>query len=366
MNDSSYHTQNTDNDTYTSDSERSDFSGNQAPPPPPYGERDDSIKTTFSRMGFAIALLTVSMIAAQYLLSYIMVLCNPHVGSYWWANMIISVVPLYGVALPILLFMLKKIPAAPHNTRMNSGYAVYDKPAFGWKQWLRLFIMGMGLMYIGSYIGDFLMNFLTLLTGYSYENPLNELVESFPLWATLLMTCVIAPLGEEFIFRKLFIDRARRFGDTAAILLSGLIFGLFHGNFFQFFYAAFLGILLAYIYTRTGNLWWCAGMHAAANLMGGIVIPALAAFLPTEPDVMLTNGQLAVSLLLMVWIYGTMIAALVFFIKRFGWRALSPDPAMRSTGTILREAVGSAGMIVMLVLLLGMVALSLIPPELLL
>ena len=67
-----------------------------------------------------------------------------------------------------------------------------------------------------------------------------------------------------------------------SILLSGLLFGLFHGNLFQFFYAAAVGMILAYVYTRTGRYLWCVAMHAIINLMGSIVIPALAALLPAD------------------------------------------------------------------------------------
>ena len=46
------------------------------------------------------------------------------------------------------------------------------------------------------------------------------------------------------MFRKLLIDRIVPFGQRVAVVVSGLAFGLFHGNFYQFFYAFSLGAVL--------------------------------------------------------------------------------------------------------------------------
>ncbi len=362
MNDSDFRPNEADNDTYTSSdftTEHTNFTGAFRAPAP-----DVRVETrrTFSRLGLAISLLVVGMFVAQYAFMFLMLWLDPNIGEKWWANWVLSVVPLYGVGLPILLLALKKIPVAPHNAQIDSGYGLYDKPAFRLKNWLMLLVMGFGCMYIGSIIGNVLMETLSALVGYSYANGLEEMVDTAPLWATAFVTCIVAPLGEEFIFRKLFIDRARRFGDTTAILLSGILFGLFHGNLFQFFYAAMLGIILAYIYTRTGNFWWCAGMHAVANLMGGVVIPQLSQFLPEDPEAVLTMPQMLVSILLSVWIYGVIIGAIVILIKRLRWRALSPAPNRRAAGEVLRDAMANPGMIFLMILLVAMIVLALIPP----
>ena len=57
-------------------------------------------------------------------------------------------------------------------------------------------------------------------------------------WFTFTFSVVLAPVMEELIFRKVLIDRTIVYGDKAAVVLSGLLFGVFHGNFHQFFYAS--------------------------------------------------------------------------------------------------------------------------------
>ncbi len=348
------------NDTYSADDVA--IPSTPTPPLPPAGNPAPDTKKLFSKVGFAIVLLIVGMYAANILLSSLLLTFYPDAASAWWINWVMSVLPLYGAGLPILYLLLRKVPVAPHNRTVRVGWMPEDKPTFGIKQWLLILVMGFGCMYIGSLMGTILMETLSDMVGYDYANQLETTVNDSPLWATFIVTCIIAPLGEEFIFRKLFIDRARRCGDTVAILLSGILFGLFHGNLFQFFYAAMLGILLAYVYTRTGNLWWCVGMHAAANLMGGIVIPAIGKIIPEDIELTPTMPQLAANLFLSLWIYGTMIACVVLFFVRLKRRSLSPDAENRPLARVMTEAVLNPGMIVLILLLVALIALNLIPP----
>ena len=79
-----------------------------------------------------------------------------------------------------------------------------------------------------------------------------------------------APLGANWCRNKLLIDRIHVYGEGTAIVLSGVAFGLFHGNLSQFFYAAFLGCMFAFLYVRTGRILYPILLHAAINLLGGL------------------------------------------------------------------------------------------------
>ena len=93
---------------------------------------------------------------------------------------------------------------------------------------------------------------------------------------------VLAPVFEELVFRKVMVDRVLPYGEWPAILFSGITFGLFHGNLTQFFYAALLGMVLAYVYIRTGNILYSIGLHACVNFLGGVLpmlFPAITGFI---------------------------------------------------------------------------------------
>lgn len=241
-----------------------------------YAQRLADSRRTYSRLGVAVSVLFLVYFVMSYVFSYVAYYVFPSIYDQWWFTWVCSVVPLYGFGLPAFLLCLRRVDKGAHDPNFVSCGYIYEKPKFHLGHFCLFAVVGLGITYIGSYIGQGLMNWLSLLTGYDYQNSLSDAVENSPTWIVFLCTVIIAPIGEEFIFRKLFIDRARRYGDTAAILMSGLLFGLFHGNFFQFFYAFMLGLIMAYMYTYTGKLYWSVGMHMFINLMGSIVMPGLA------------------------------------------------------------------------------------------
>ena len=319
-------------------------------------------KNTFSRLGLAVAVLMIATTVGEYAIAFLLLWLDPALASAWWANWLVSIVPLYGIGLPLMYLTLCTLPPAPHNAVCSNGFVSYEKPAFKAKDWVRILFLGFGCMYIGSIVSSVLMNVLSGLTGYPYANALEDMMDNSPVWVTLVGGCVLGPLGEEFIFRKLFIDRARRFGDVPAILLSGILFGLFHGNLFQFFYATALGILLAYIYTRTGNIWLSVAMHAVVNLVGGVIVPTLAEMIPEDVTMSVTLPQMLVSLLISVWAYGSIVAAIVLLIQRFKWRVVSASPDLRPTRSVLQDAVSNPGMIAALAVLVVIILVGLVVP----
>ncbi len=67
---------------------------------------------------------------------------------------------------------------------------------------------------------------------------------------TLIFTAFIAPVFEEIIYRHLLLRSLKPIGDTPAIILSALVFGLAHGNFDQFAYAFLSGIIFGLVAVR--------------------------------------------------------------------------------------------------------------------
>ncbi|MCK4235653.1 MAG: CPBP family intramembrane metalloprotease [Candidatus Krumholzibacteria bacterium] len=86
--------------------------------------------------------------------------------------------------------------------------------------------------------------------------------------AVAVGTVVIAPLSEELIFRG-FIQRIfqRNMRGVLAVVLAGLIFGVCHFVPSVIPGVAFLGILLGYLFLRTGNLIYPVIAHGGYNLV---------------------------------------------------------------------------------------------------
>ncbi|MCH5324458.1 MAG: CPBP family intramembrane metalloprotease [Eubacterium sp.] len=85
--------------------------------------------------------------------------------------------------------------------------------------------------------------------------------------AMLISIAVIAPLAEEIIYRRLLMTPLRVLGDVPAVVLSSLIFGLMHGNFDQFCYGFFGGIIFGLTVIRYGSVKHSIALHAFHNLL---------------------------------------------------------------------------------------------------
>ncbi len=82
----------------------------------------------------------------------------------------------------------------------------------------------------------------------------------------LLAVSVVAPIAEELFFRGfLFTAFLQRLPLAVSAVLSGVIFGLGHGDPWNALPLAAIGIVLALIYRRTGNLWSNIIAHGMNN-----------------------------------------------------------------------------------------------------
>jgi membrane protease YdiL (CAAX protease family) len=89
--------------------------------------------------------------------------------------------------------------------------------------------------------------------------------------ANFVVIAVIAPIVEELLFRGIGFHLLRRFGDTTAILATGLMFGLYHGLVNALPILALFGIALAWLRARTRSVYPGMLVHAAFNSVALIV-----------------------------------------------------------------------------------------------
>ena len=111
--------------------------------------------------------------------------------------------------------------------------------------------------------------FLTSVTGLFVENAASTtvaLVNPYPFIVQLILIAVMPAFVEEVTFRGLFYGAYRKSDKyLGAIVLSGVLFGLFHLNFDQFVYATFMGIVLAKLTEATGSILSSMLAHFAFN-----------------------------------------------------------------------------------------------------
>jgi len=89
-----------------------------------------------------------------------------------------------------------------------------------------------------------------------------------PLWSSFLVTAIFAPIFEEWLCRGMVLRGLLAGGKMKpgwAIVVSALFFALIHMNPWQALNAFILGLLMGYIYYRTGNLWLTMFIHFINN-----------------------------------------------------------------------------------------------------
>ncbi len=81
-----------------------------------------------------------------------------------------------------------------------------------------------------------------------------------------IMIAVAAPILEEILFRGVILRALlKKYSPWKAILISALVFGVFHMNPWQFLYATVLGLYLGYIYWKTRSLFYPILIHWLLN-----------------------------------------------------------------------------------------------------
>ncbi len=303
----------------------------------------------FSRVGFSFFALIVLDIVIELVLDVILTAFAPGAvsrwPSLWW---VVVMAPQYLVAMPVCVLILKRLPAM--QIRQNG---------LGGRSWFRMLCISLFIMIVGSIIGDLLCSLISRLTPLNLSSTTTNMMMTGNLWVVFLFTVIIAPVIEELIFRKVLIDRTIVFGDRTAIIMSGLLFGLIHGNFYQFFYAFGLGCLFAYVYIRTGKIRHTISFHMIVNFLGGFVgvlllqvfesVSASGSFQEFYFSILAHFGVLFGLLLLELLPYVLAIAGLIMFCITFRRRTLFTGEYAMPAGETGKALFGNAGMILFLI-----------------
>lgn len=90
---------------------------------------------------------------------------------------------------------------------------------------------------------------------------------------TLIASGIIGPVLEELIFRGIIYNNLKKYTSfIKSIVVTGLLFGIFHGNLIQFIYAFLFNIILIKVYERDNNILSPIIVHISANTIITLVL----------------------------------------------------------------------------------------------
>lgn len=291
-------------------------------------------KKEFSSIGIRMLISTVIILALQVGVQALALSLFPQWQDNFTILLTVTMLPLYLLGFPIafLLMRNKEVPAIEKHS-MTFGQLVIT------------FLMLYGIMIIGNLIGLAITAGIGVLKGAPVQNALLNVVTGGNLWVTAIFTVLCAPAYEEFLFRKLICDKVIKYGEGCAVVMSGLIFGLFHMNFNQFFYAFFLGCFLAFLYVKTGNLKYTILLHMVINFFGSVLGGIILSLDQTDPLALVIAAAYSLC------IYAIAISGIVLLIVKRHRFSLEQGEIVLEKGQRFKTMILNPGMILFCLIL---------------
>lgn len=296
-----------------------------------------NVKSVFSRVGLAAAVLGVVVNLVQMIIITIFNVVNPAFESNGWFRYLLIAVSFYLIGFPICCLILKSIPDGPKREEENLTFGGF----------IKFFLISYFIMVL---LNLFTTGFLWIVGNFKEAdvvNPLESVLSNSSIWATIIFAGILSPIIEEVLFRGVMLNKLRTYGDKIAIITTALLFGLFHENFSQFFYAVGLGMIFAYVTLKTGTIKYSIGLHIMINMMGSVI------------GTQVLNSTIATMIFgIVVWVF--VIAGLILFIKDFKKTSLLPGEVTIEKGHILSKTWLNVGMIINLIISLALMIYVLI------
>ena len=259
-------------------------------------EEDYNIGKRVNRIGFSLLAMVLAIFISQVLIDFLVKMIAPDLKATDWYIWAVTAITMVGIGLPVIYSIGQSIPS------YNQGEVKKLKLSeFG-----MIFIISAALMYVSNYVGVFINLLISMLIGRPLITSFQDIILNSNMLFTFLYGCIVAPIVEELIFRKLLLSKLRYYGDLPAILYTGIAFGLIHMNLSQFFYATTLGIVFAYVTIRTNTIKYSIILHMMINFIGGVIAPLV-----------LKSQNLGVIMLIGIWVITAITLGIVLLILNF-------------------------------------------------
>ncbi len=148
---------------------------------------------------------------------------------------------------------------------INKKGTPIEKRSLSFGRFVVIALMCFGIWGVGAALGN-----LSAFFGVETQDMLGVEALGIEALPMLIYAVIGAPIVEELTFRKALCDRLHDTHEGYAAVISGLLFGLMHGNHMQFFLAFFLGMLFAMVYQRTGRIVYTMLLHGMINLTASL------------------------------------------------------------------------------------------------
>lgn len=159
---------------------------------------------------------------------------------------------------------------------------------FNFKQFLYLLLMLIGTRIIVDYILEVIVTLFP--STLSTTEVLNDALSLDNIWISLLLLAVLPPVAEELLFRGVTLNSfMHKYTPWIGIIISSVLFGVFHMNLLQGINACILGIVLGYSYYKTKSIFVPIILHSLNNAYAVVLdfCPSLSLDIPLMDSILL-------------------------------------------------------------------------------
>ena len=180
----------------------------------------------------------IIMIILQYIVLFLCFIIFGNDKSIIWGNIFL-------IIINIIYILWKSI-----RIKFNSK----------WNSYLPYILIGIGISSI--------YNMIIFRLGLG-----NDVTTDFNIVLNIISSGIIGPIFEEFLFRYDLIRRLEKFNSNkyVIILLSSVIFALFHTGITTIIYALIVGLINSYIYMKDKNIIKPIIIHISGNIFVNIL-----------------------------------------------------------------------------------------------
>ena len=222
-------------------------------------------KKVFAKIGLAILVCMIVVNVIQTIYYSAINVIRPSLLEQPWVNYIAIAISFYFIGFPIFYVMVRKLPDGEKKESKSLSVG----------KMILLFFMSYAILYVVNFLTTILLMIIAAIKGSEIMNPIANVVGTSNWIWSLIFAGILSPIVEEMLFRGIMLNKIRMYGDKVAIITTAIMFGLFHANFSQFFYAVGLGVIFAYVTLKTGTIKYSIILHIVINIVGSVIMPSI-------------------------------------------------------------------------------------------
>ena len=215
-------------------------------------------------------------------------------------GIILSISALISLLIFIKIFSARKLDlfSAIHLNRKPSGTDIRYGVFAGASAHFIIFLIALAFQGFGLFTEAFSQ----------HDAHIESTFGSGGIIATILGIGIVVPLVEEIMFRGMITYELGRVASwKAAMIIQGIVFGLYHFVPVQIAYTIPMGVYFGFIVYKTGTIWPAAAGHIAMNTVSILLSTQTAMDFIQIPQI---------TLFYMVFFIYMFVSALMYFIKK--------------------------------------------------